>query len=83
MLLYLSAKFLKVHADQLSSPLSTTGDGEEKLEELTKALQILQNGNNLAMTYLELLESSCFEQLCNLSPVQSFILTGDLPGHSV
>ncbi|KAJ6191572.1 hypothetical protein N7519_001593 [Penicillium mononematosum] len=43
MLLYLSAKFLKAHADQLSTCLSASEDNQQKLEDLRKALRVLQN----------------------------------------
>jgi hypothetical protein len=72
MLLYLSAKFLKAHADQLSTCLSASEDNHQKLEDLRKALRVLQGGNNLAMSYLELLDSDSesLHKLCNLSTVQ-------------
>ena len=70
MLLYLSAKFLKSHAECAS----VSEDKQQKLEELKKALRVLQGGNNLATNYLELLESDCFHKLCNLSPVQGSIM---------
>ena len=50
---------------------------EEKLQEITKALQILQSGNKLAKSYLELLESDSCQNPCNLSPVQNIPVTGD------
>jgi hypothetical protein len=67
MLLYLSAKFLKAHADQLSC-VPASEDKQQKLEELKKALRVLQGGNNLATSYLELLDSD-FHKLCNLSTI--------------
>ncbi|KAJ9483999.1 hypothetical protein VN97_g9391 [Penicillium thymicola] len=72
MLLYLSAKFLKTHADQLNTCASASEDKQQKLEDLKKALRVLQCGNNLAMTYLELLdsESDSFDKLCNLATAQ-------------
>ena len=75
MLLFLSAKFFRTHPDQLDTTLSTTESREEKLEELTKALQVLQNGNNLATSYLELLESDHWGTPCTLSPVQNVSVT--------
>ena len=50
---------------------------EEKLQELTKALQILQSGNKLAESYLELLESDSWQNPCSLSPVRNSPVTGD------
>ncbi|KAJ5510189.1 hypothetical protein N7453_002292 [Penicillium expansum] len=72
MLLYLSAKFLKTHADQLSTCVPISEDKQEKLEDLKKALRVLQGGNNLATSYLELLDSDSdsFNKLCNLSTAQ-------------
>ncbi|KGO55387.1 Transcription factor, fungi [Penicillium expansum] len=72
MLLYLSAKFLKTHADQLSTCVPVSEDKQEKLEDLKKALRVLQGGNNLATSYLELLDSDSdsFNKLCNLSTAQ-------------
>ncbi|CDM31771.1 Zn(2)-C6 fungal-type DNA-binding domain [Penicillium roqueforti FM164] len=72
MLLYLSAKFLKTHADRPSTCVSASEDKQQKLEDLKKALRVLQGGNNLATTYLELLDSDydSFHKLCNLSTVQ-------------
>ncbi|KAJ5372768.1 hypothetical protein N7517_004774 [Penicillium concentricum] len=69
MLLYLSAKFLKAHADQLSTCIPASEEKQQKLEDLKKALRVLQGGNNLAMSYLELLDSDSFQKLCNLSTV--------------
>ncbi|KAF4771528.1 hypothetical protein HAV15_004347 [Penicillium sp. str.  len=72
MLLYLSAKFLKTHADQVSTCVSASEDKQQKLEDLKKALRVLQGGNNLAMSYLELLDSDSdsFDKLCNLASAQ-------------
>jgi hypothetical protein len=72
MLLYLSAKFIKAHADQLSTCASVSEDTQQKLEDLKKALRVLQGGNNLAMSYLDLLESVSYDKFCNVSPVQGF-----------
>ncbi|KAJ5154689.1 uncharacterized protein N7500_010128 [Penicillium coprophilum] len=69
MLLYLSAKFLKAHADQLSTCVPASEDKQQKLEDLKKALRILQCGNNLATSYLKLLDSDLSPKLCNLSTV--------------
>ncbi|KAJ5864573.1 uncharacterized protein N7529_006489 [Penicillium soppii] len=70
MLLFLSAKFLKAHAE---CPC-VSEDKQQRLEELKKALRVLQGGNNLAMNYVELLESDCFHKLCNLSPLQGSVM---------
>lgn len=72
MLLYLSANFVKTHADRPSTCVSASEDKQQKLEDLKKALRVLQGGNNLATTYLELLDSDydSFHKLCNLSTVQ-------------
>ncbi|KGO75470.1 Transcription factor, fungi [Penicillium italicum] len=77
MLLYLSAKFLKTHADQLSTCVPASEDKQQKLEDLKKALRVLQGGNNLAMSYLELLEldSESFQNLCNLSTIPGFTIS--------
>ncbi|KAJ5519983.1 transcriptional regulator family: Fungal Specific TF [Penicillium fimorum] len=69
MLLYLSAKFIKAHADQLSTCVPGSEDKQQKLEDLKKALRVLQGGNNLATSYLALLDSDSFQKLCNLSNV--------------
>ncbi|KAJ5210900.1 hypothetical protein N7491_010715 [Penicillium cf. griseofulvum] len=69
MLLYLSAKFLKAHADQLSTCVPASEDKQQKLEDLKKALRVLQGGNNLATGYLELLDSDSFHNVCNLSTI--------------
>ncbi|KAJ5592332.1 hypothetical protein N7537_009236 [Penicillium hordei] len=81
MLLYLSAKFLKTHADQLSTCVSASEDKQQKLEDLRKALRVLQGGNNLAMSYLELLDSDSdsFDKLCNLASAQGCTMS-DVPG---
>ncbi|KAJ5124097.1 transcriptional regulator family: Fungal Specific TF [Penicillium bovifimosum] len=71
MLLYLSANFIKAHADQLSC-VSVSEDTQLKLGELKKALRILQGGNNLAMGYLDLLESDLYDKFCSVSPVRGF-----------
>lgn len=73
-LLYVSAKFIKAHADQLTTCTSASEDTRQRLEELKKALWVLQGGNNLAMSYLELLGSDLSHKLCNLSPAQAFTL---------
>lgn len=70
MLLYLSAKFLKSHSDCGS----VSEDNQQRLEELKKALRVLQGGNNLAMNYLELLECESSQKLCSLSPLGGSIL---------
>ncbi|KAJ5800818.1 transcriptional regulator family: Fungal Specific TF [Penicillium psychrosexuale] len=72
MLLYLSAKFLKTHADRPSTCVSASEDKQHKLEDVKKALRVLQGGNNLATSYLELLDSDydSFHKVCNLSTVQ-------------
>jgi hypothetical protein len=70
MLLYLSARFLNSHAECAS----VSEDKQQILEELKKALRVLQGGNNLAMNYLELLDSDCFHKLCNLSPVEGSMM---------
>lgn len=77
MMLFLSAKFLRVHSAQLSTTFSTTEDRREKLEELTKALQVLRNGNNLALSYLELLESNHLESSRKSPSAQNAVATGD------
>jgi hypothetical protein len=71
MLLYLSANFLKSHAECASM----SEVKQQRLEELKEALRVLQGGNNLAMNYLELLESDCFHKLCNMPPVQGAIMS--------
>lgn len=38
-------------------------DKYNRLDELKRALLVLQNGNNLAMNYLDLLESEYFDEL--------------------
>ncbi|CAI7616311.1 unnamed protein product [Penicillium glandicola] len=76
MLLYLSANFLKTHADQLSTCVSASEDKQQKLEDLKKALRVLQGGNNLAVSYLELLDSDSFQKLCNLSTVAGWTMSG-------
>ena len=78
MLLFLSAKFLQAHPDERSTTLSTIEGREEKLQELTKALKVLQNGNKLAESYLELLESDSWQNVCKLSPVRNIPVTGDI-----
>ncbi|QQK48293.1 Zn(2)-C6 fungal-type DNA-binding domain [Penicillium digitatum] len=72
MLLYLSAKFLKTHVDQLSTCVPVSEDNQQKLADLKKALRVLQGGNNLATSYLELLDSDSesFHKLCHLSTGQ-------------
>ena len=70
MLLYLSAKFLKSHSDCGS----VSEDNQQRLEELKKALRVLQGGNNLAMNYLELLECESSQKLCSLSPLEGSML---------
>ncbi|KAK4863752.1 hypothetical protein LT330_010487 [Penicillium expansum] len=64
--------FLRTHADQLSTCVPVSEDKQEKLEDLKKALRVLQGGNNLATSYLELLDSDSdsFNKLCNLSTAQ-------------
>ncbi|KAJ5967946.1 hypothetical protein N7501_004194 [Penicillium viridicatum] len=78
MLLYLSAKFLKTHADQLSTCVSASEDKQQKLGDLKKALRVLQGGNNLAMSYLELLDSDSdsFDKLCNLATAPGCNMSG-------
>lgn len=80
MLLYLSAKFLNAHADQLGTCASVSDDKVQKVEELKRALRVLQGGNNLAVSYLNLLESDSFHKLCNLSSSQAFDIAG-VAGH--
>lgn len=82
MLLYLSAKFLKTHADQLSTCVSASED-KQKLGDLKKALHVLQGGNNLAMSYLELLDSDSdsFDKLCNLATAPGCTMS-DVTGQS-
>ncbi|KAJ5780362.1 transcriptional regulator family: Fungal Specific TF [Penicillium paradoxum] len=75
MLLYLSAKFLNAHANQPSTCASASDDKQQKLEELKRALRVLQGGNNLAVRYLGLLESGSFHKLCNMSAVQAFAMS--------
>ncbi|CAG8935911.1 unnamed protein product [Penicillium salamii] len=70
MLLYLSAKFLKSHPDSAS----VSEDKQQRLEELKKALRVLQGGNNLAMNYLDLLESEHSDKLCSLSPLGGSVI---------
>lgn len=81
MLLYLSAKFLKTHADKLSTCVSASEDKQQKLENLKKALRVLQGGNNSAISYLELLDSDsdAFQKLCSLSAVQGCTMS-EVPG---
>lgn len=83
MMIYIAAKFLRIHAAQITctgtgGPLLTTEITTEKLEDLTKALQVLQNGNNLAMNYLEFVESDCFEKLSLSGTTQAVFLHGEL-----
>ncbi|CAG7972873.1 unnamed protein product [Penicillium olsonii] len=70
MLLYLSAKFLKSHPDSAS-----TEDKLQRVEELKKALRVLQGGNNLALNYLDLLESEHSHKWCNLSPLGGLVVS--------
>lgn len=70
MLLYLAAKFLQSH----SECAAVSEDKHQRVEELKKALRVLQGGNNLAMSYLELLESDCFHKLYHMSPLQGSIV---------
>ena len=70
MLLYLSAKFLKSHPDSAS-----TEDKLQRVEELKKALRVLQGGNNLALNYLDLLESENSHKWCNLSPLGGSVVS--------
>lgn len=67
MLLFLSAKFLRTHGDQLRTSGTVSEDKYGRLDELKRALLVLQNGNNLAMNYLDLLELDCFNELSVLS----------------
>ncbi|KAJ5753993.1 uncharacterized protein N7511_008146 [Penicillium nucicola] len=75
MLLFLAAKFLQTHGDQLGLSGSVAEDQYNRLDELKRALMVLQNGNNLAMNYLDLLESDWFDRLGGFVSVQ-----GDLSG---
>lgn len=70
MLLYLSANFLQSH----SECAAVSEDKQQRVEELKKALRVLQGGNNLAMRYLELLDSDCFNKLYHMSPLQGSIV---------
>ena len=63
MLLFLSAKFLRTHGDQLRTSGTVSEDKYNRLDELKRALLVLQNGNNLAIDYfLDLLELDCFNE---------------------
>ncbi|KAJ5554984.1 transcriptional regulator family: Fungal Specific TF [Penicillium sp. DV-2018c] len=70
MMLYLSANFIKAHGDQLSTCDSVSSDTQQKLGELKKTLRVLQGSNNLAMSYLDLLESDLYDKFGNMAPIQ-------------
>ncbi|OQD79589.1 hypothetical protein PENANT_c047G06132 [Penicillium antarcticum] len=60
------------------SPLtgSVSEDKFNTLDELKRALLVLQNGNNLAMNYLDLLESDFFDELGDFPSVQGSLSGG-------
>jgi hypothetical protein len=76
MLLFLSAKFLRTHGDQLRTSGTVSEDKYNRLDELKRALLVLQNGNNLAMNYLDLLELDCFDELSDFPSVQGILSGG-------
>ena len=51
-------------------------DKYNRLDELKSALLVLQNGNNLAMNYRDLLELDCFDELCDFPSVHGILSGG-------
>lgn len=78
-MLYLAARLFHTRSTKLASLFGITPeDGQRRLHELTKALQVLKNGNNLARDYLTSLETGCFEFIAMSSPLDDMFLDIDI-----